>query len=166
MLPSVEQQCWVPAVQAVDALLVWGGDPVFLVYWMKRSGLAELLPSLRDTVYFGVSAGSIATASTFAETYNEPRQGAGDEFSTEDIAFETPEGELRVVLAKCHGLGLVDFAIMPHVDSNDPSDVAIAEQWAKHIPAPSYAIDDQTAVRVVDGTVDVVSEGSWRLFRP
>jgi dipeptidase E len=167
VLPSIGEECWVPAVRQTDALLVWGGDPVFLAYWMRRSGLADLLPSLPDDlVYLGVSAGSIATASTFAETYREPRHGSGDELSTEDIVFDTPDGELRMVLVHARGVGLVDFAIMPHVDNADPQDVAIAEQWAAKIPVPTYAIDDETAIKVTDGHVEVVSEGHWKLFTP
>jgi len=65
VLPSIDEECWVPAVQETDALLVWGGDPVFLSHWMRRSGLADVLPSLpSETVYLGVSAGSIAATST------------------------------------------------------------------------------------------------------
>jgi dipeptidase E len=166
VLPSIDQECWVPAVNQTDALLVWGGDPVFLAYWMRRSGLADILPSLpSEQVYVGVSAGSIAAASTFAETYFEPRRGSGDEFSTEDLVFDTPDGELRVILVKAHGVGLVDFATIPHVDNTD-RDAAIAEQWAARIPAPTYAIDDQTAIKVADGSVEVVSEGHWRVFSP
>ncbi len=165
MLPSIDEECWVPAVQETDALLVWGGDPVFLSYWMRRSGLADVLPSLpSETVYLGVSAGSIAATSTFAETYREPRRGSGDALSTEDIVFDTPDGEIRTILVKAQGVGLVDFAIIPHVDSADHQDVAIAEQWAARMPAPTYAIDDQTAIKVTDGNVEVVSEGHWRLF--
>lgn len=167
VLPSVSEECWVPAVQETDALLVWGGDPVFLAHWMRRSGLADVLPSLpRETVYVGVSAGSIATAASFAETYREPRRGSGDELSTEDIVFETSAGEVRLILVKAEGLGLVDFAIIPHVDHADHQDMEIAQQWAAAIPAPTYAIDDQTAITVTDGNVDVVSEGRWKLFGP
>jgi dipeptidase E len=167
VLPSLDEECWVPAVQETDALLVWGGDPVFLSYWMRWSGLADVLPSLpRETVYLGVSAGSIAATSTFAETYRDPRRGSGEALSTEDIVFDTPDGELRMILVKAQGVGLVDFAIIPHVDSADHQDVAIAEQWAARIPAPTYAIDDQTAIKVTDGNVEVVSEGHWKLFTP
>ena len=167
MLPSIDEECWVPAVQETDALLVWGGDPVFLSYWMRRSGLADVLPSLpSETVYLGVSAGSIAATSTFAETYREPRRGSGEALSTEDIVFDTPDGELRMILVKAQGVGLVDFAIIPHVDNADHQDMAIAEQWAARIPAPTYAIDDQTAIKVTDGNVEVVSEGHWKLFTP
>ncbi len=167
VLPSIDEECWVPAVRETDALLVWGGDPVFLSYWMRRSGLADVLPSLPGkTVYLGVSAGSIAATSTFAETYREPRRGSGEELSTEDIVFDTPDGELCMILVKAQGVGLVDFAIIPHVDNADHQDMAIAEQWAARIPAPTYAIDDQTAIKVTDGNVEVVSEGHWRLFTP
>ena len=31
---------------------------------------------------------------------------------------------------------------------------------------PAYAIDDETAFKVVDGTVKVVSEGHWKLLTP
>src|SRR6266508_3838124 len=55
-LPSIKEEYWVPAVQEVDALLVWGGSPLYLCYWMRQSGLADLLPSLRrETVYVGTS---------------------------------------------------------------------------------------------------------------
>ena len=39
---------------------------------------------------------------------------------------------------------------------------AEAEQWAAGISGPAYAIDDETAIKVVDGTVEVVSEGHWK----
>jgi dipeptidase E len=167
VLPSIDEECWAPAVQETDALLVWGGDPVFLSYWLRQSGLADVLPSVPgETVYFGVSAGSIAATSTFAETYYEPRRGSGDALSTEDIVFDTPDGDLRMILVKAQGIGLVDFAIIPHVDHADPRDLAIAEQWAAKIPAPTYAIDDQTAIKVTDGNLEIVSEGNWTLFNP
>src|SRR6201998_3239183 len=68
-LSSIDKKAWVPSVEEVDALLVWGGDPLYLSYWMRQSGLAELLPLLRrELVVVGVSAGSMATASTFGET--------------------------------------------------------------------------------------------------
>lgn len=134
---------------------------------MRRSGLADVLPSLPgETVYLGVSAGSIAASSTFAETYREPRRGSGEALSTEDIVFDTRDGELRMILVKALGVGLVDFATIPHVDYADHRDIAIGEQWAARIPATTYAIDDQTAIKVTDGRVEVISEGQWRLFTP
>jgi dipeptidase E len=58
-LPSIQEESWVPMVRETDALLVWGGDVLYLCYWMRQSGLADLLPSLSESVYVGVSAGSI-----------------------------------------------------------------------------------------------------------
>ena len=113
---------------------------------MRESGLADLLPSLRETVYVGVSAGSMVTAPIFGETYDDPNA--------------------PFVIAK--GLGLVDFALLPHLDHEDhpESSTAKVERMAAEVPVPTYAIDDETAIKVVDGTVEVVSEGHWKLFTP
>src|SRR5256714_15483229 len=76
-LPSIEEATWVPTVRDADALLVWGGDLLFLANWMWRSGLTDLLPTLpSEAVYVGVSAGSIAATSTFVETYRELPRGS------------------------------------------------------------------------------------------
>lgn len=163
-LPSIDTEVWLETVQNTDALLVWGGDPVYLSYWMKHSGLADLLPSLPETVYVGVSAGSIAMASMFGETYFDPPRCSGERLSSEDIVFARPEGEITMTLVMAEGVGLVDFAIIPHVEYDDHHDVANAEKWAGRLPAPTYAIDDETAIKVIDGTVEVVSEGHWKLY--
>lgn len=163
-LPSIERQVWMDAVEATDALLVWGGDPVYLAYWMKHSGLAELFPSLPEMVYMGVSAGAIAAARLFGEVYFDPPKCSGERLSTEEIVFMLPEGERPLPLVMAEGVGLVDFAIIPHVEFDDPLDVANAERWAKRLPVPTYALDDASAVKVIDGTVEVVSEGEWKLF--
>jgi dipeptidase E len=168
-LPSIEEAAWVPTVRDADALLVWGGDPLFLANWMRRSGLTELLPTLRsEAVYVGVSAGSIAAAATFVETYVEPPRGNDGPLKSEDIVFATPRGDLDRILVTGHGAGLIDFAVIPHLEHPDHPDASLAnaERWAARIPAPTYAIDDESAIRVVDGAVQVVSEGQWRLFGP
>jgi dipeptidase E len=166
-LPSIDEKAWVPTVQEADALLVWGGDVLYLCYWMRQSGLADLLPSLRrETVYVGVSAGSMAATSNVGETYRNPPSGSGSAITSEDIVFATPQGEISRIFVTAQGVGLVDFALIPHLDHEDHPDasVANAEKWAARLPVPTYAIDDQTAIQVVDGTVDVVSEGHWKLF--
>jgi dipeptidase E len=63
-------------------------------------------------------------------------------------------------------LGVVDFSIFPHLDYPGMANntMASAEKWAATMPRRAYAIDNQTAIKVVDGTVEVVSEGNWRLF--
>jgi dipeptidase E len=145
-LPSVKTEYWSAAVQETDALLVYGGDVLYLCRWMRESGLADLLPSLRETIYVGVSAGSMAPAPVFGETYDDPN---------------TP-----FVIAT--GLGLVDFAVLPHLDHEDhpESSMAKVERMAAEVPAPTYGIDDETAIRVADGAVEVVSEGHWKRFAP
>ncbi|MFG1909492.1 Type 1 glutamine amidotransferase-like domain-containing protein [Kribbella sp. NPDC048928] len=169
VLPSIEEDAWVPTVRDADALLFWGGDPLFLSNWMRQSGLTELLPTLRpEAVYVGVSAGSIAAASTFVETYTEPPRGTDGPLKTENTVFTTPDGDVDRILVTGQGAGLVDFAVIPHFEHPDHPDASLAnaEKWASRIPAPTYAIDDQSAIKAVDGTVEVVSEGTWNLFPP
>ncbi|WP_305784406.1 Type 1 glutamine amidotransferase-like domain-containing protein [Symbioplanes lichenis] len=159
-LPHLGEAAWMPAVRAADALLVWGGDPLFLAGWMRRSGLAGLLPALRpEAVYVGVSAGAMAATGTFVETYDEVPAGS------EGVRLEGDAGRFLVT---GRGVGLVDVAVIPHFGHPRHPDAspAGAERWAAHIPAPTYAIDNDTALTVVDGVVEVVSEGRWRLFTP
>jgi dipeptidase E len=172
-LPSIADEAWIPTVQETDALLVWGGDPLYLSHWMRQSGLADLLPTLRrEAVYVGVSAGSMAVSATFGETYPDPPRGSGETLTSEDIVFATPAGDISRLLVTAQGVGLVDFALIPHLDHEDHPDASLAnaEKWASRlqaqVPVPTYAIDDQTAIKVVDGEVSVVSEGHWKLFTP
>jgi len=63
-------------------------------------------------------------------------------------------------------VGVIDFSICPHLaqDGMPGNSMAEAEQWAAGIVGPAYAMDDETAIKVTDGAVQVVSEGSWRPF--
>ena len=142
-LPSIQADYWVPLVQETDVLLVGGGESLYLCYWMRQSGLADLLPSLRETVYVGVSGGSLVMA-----------PHVGEEFA----GWKPTTGGDRA-------LGLVDFAMFPHLDHENLPDnsLANAEKWAAGMSVPAYLIDDQTAIQVVDGAVDVISEGHWKL---
>ena len=58
-------------------------------------------------------------------------------------------------------LGVVDFSIFPHLNAFPTNTLADAERWAAGIGVPAYAIDEQTAIKVIDGAVEVVSEGQW-----
>jgi dipeptidase E len=144
-LPSLKKELWVPSVQETDVLLVNGGDPLYLCYWMRQSGLADLLPSLR-AVWVGLSAGSLVMTPNIGQDF---------------VGWMPPTGGDDT-------LGLVDFAIFPHLDHPDlpENTMADAERWAAGMRVPAYAIDDETAIKVVDGTVDVISEGHWKLFTP
>ncbi|HLJ52336.1 MAG TPA: Type 1 glutamine amidotransferase-like domain-containing protein [Rhizomicrobium sp.] len=145
-LPSVGKDRWVSWVRETDVLLVNGGDALYLAHWMRQSGLVDLLPSLRETVWVGLSAGSMVMA---------PR--IGEEF----VGWKPPAGGDSA-------LGIVDFSIFPHLDHEllPENTMADAERWAAKIAGPAYAIDDDTAIQVTDGSVEVVSEGHWKLFNP
>ena len=166
-LPSIDRAVWTATVEAADALLFWGGDPLYLSFWIQQSGLAELLPSLK-AVYVGTSAGAMAAASTFGETYTEPPSGSCSPLTSEDMTFETPDGPVGRTFVTAAGAGLVDFAIIPHLDNPTHPDASMAnaQKWAAKLAVPTYAIDDETAVTVTDGVIDVVSEGTWRRFAP
>lgn len=145
-LPSIEEEHWVSWVREADVLLVNGGVTQYLGRWMRESGLADLLPSLPDTVYVGLSAGSVVMT---------PREN--EEF----MGWEPPaSGDTR--------LGLVDFSMFVHLDHPGRPDrsMAEAERWGAGIKSPAYAIDEQTAIKVVGGAVEVVSEGQWKAFHP
>jgi len=166
-LPSIDRSAWVPAVEQADALLVWGGDPLFLSYWMNHSGLTDLLKSMPiPPVYVGVSAGSMLTAPIFAETYHKPYRGTGSPLTLKDMTFPAPEGEVTMNFITANGAGFTNFALIPHANHKDRADASFknAPSWAAKLPVPVYAIDDQTAIKVNGDIVEVVSEGEWKRF--
>lgn len=143
-LPSLDEEMWVPLVQQTDALLVGGGDVLYLCHWMRESGLADLLPSLTETVWVGLSSGSMVMTPQVGKDF---------------IQWRPPSGDVST-------LGLVDFSICPHVngDGMPGNSAAEAEGWAATIAGPAYAVDDQTAFKVPNGEVEVISEGHWKRF--
>jgi len=166
-LPSIDRDAWVPSVEETDALLVWGGDPLFLSYWMNASGLPDLLSSLqRPLVYVGVSAGSMVVAPTFGETYRKPYQGTGSRLTLEDMTFPTSDGEVTMNFITAKGAGFTNFALIPHANHKDRPDASFAgaSKWAAKLPVQVYAIDDETAIKVIGNSVEVVSEGQWKQF--
>jgi dipeptidase E len=140
-LPTIDTERWVSWVHEADVLLVDGGDATYLCHWMRESGLADLLPELTDTVWVGVSAGSMVMT---------PRIGA-------DFVNWPSAPDDRT-------LGVVDFSIFPHLDAFPTNTLADAEAWAADLGIPAYAIDEQTAIKVVDGSIEVISEGHWKKF--
>lgn len=166
-LPSIKKDIWVSALEDADALLVWGGDPLYLAYWFEQTGLAEVLTSLnKDLVYVGVSAGSMAVNVIFGETYSNPRGGSGTPLTTENVVFNTGGDEVNKTIVIGKGAGLTDFSVIPHYNNPGFQDACglNAEKWAATIPAAVYAIDEQTAIKVVAGQVEIVSEGQWKFF--
>jgi len=143
-LPSLDEDRWETWVREADVLLVNGGDALYLAHWLRESGLAELVPSLTELVWVGLSAGSMVLTPRIGEDFVQWRPPSGGD--------ET--------------LGFVDFSICPHLapEGMPGNTMAEAESWAAGIDGPAYAIDDETAIQVVDGAVEVVSEGNWKLL--
>jgi dipeptidase E len=141
-LPTIGAERWEPWVRQADVLLVDGGDATYLCHWMRESGLAALLPSLPDTIWLGVSAGSMVMTPRIGDYFVEWPAAPND---------RTP--------------GVVDFSIFPHLNLFETNTATHAERWAADIGVPAFAIDEQTAIQVVDGRVEVVSEGEWMEFR-
>ena len=140
-LPTVARDRWVPWVEEADVLLVDGGEATYLAHWVRSSGLGDLLPGLTDTVWVGVSAGSMVMT---------PR--IGDRF----VRWRPEDGDRT--------LGVVDFSIFPHVGLFPTNTMEAAEEWAAGLGNPAYALDEQSAVLVDGDRVEVVSEGEWRRF--
>jgi dipeptidase E len=143
-LAALDRDKWEPWVRECDVLLVNGGDSLFLAHWMRLSGFVDLIPSLDDMVWVGLSGGSMVMTPNIGEDFK---------------SWNPPDGGDKA-------LGVVDFAIFPHLDHpNLPENtMADAEKWAASMTVPCYAIDDQSAIQVVDGQLVVISEGHWRLF--
>jgi dipeptidase E len=144
-LPSIDKERWERWVREADVLLVNGGDALYLCHWMRQSGLANLLESLPGIVWVGLSPGSMVMTPRIGEHF---------------VATRPP------ITGDDSALGVVDFSIFPHLDHPDlpQNTLSDAERWAAGLGCSAYAIDDQTAIKMVDGNVDVVSEGRWKFF--
>jgi dipeptidase E len=134
-------------------MIVWGGHVSFLPSRLRMSGLADLLPSPTDPVSLGVSAGSIV-----ATPYNCDAELT--------LRYVPDDSEIAVNTEKA--LGLVEVTLYPHLNRTDmtPTPLAEMEEWAADLPVPAYAIDDDTAIKVVAGGVEIISEGTWKLLNP
>ncbi len=142
-LSQVDESVILEQVKDIDVFLVNGGDPLFLYYWMKESGFDKIIPTL-DAVYVGLSAGSMVMAPRIGSDFvNWKKEGMSDE--------------------TC---GIVPFSIFPHL--NHPlmpdNNLKTAQSWADEIKVSAYAIDEETAIKVVGDNVEVISEGFWKNF--
>ncbi len=82
------------------------------------------------------------------------------EYGNEFLQWKSPSGG-----DTC--LGIVEFSVAPHLapDGMPGNSMAAAEKWATGITGPAYLDDRETAIMVVDGNVDVVSEGQWKQLK-
>jgi dipeptidase E len=149
-ISAVSKESWLPRLKEADVLLFGGGNSFYLMHWVKKSGLAELLPELLKTrVYAGISAGSMIACKSL------------DLSTSERLYDETPSEH-----DTDEGLGYVDVLVRPHLNSPYFPNLNLEnlEELSKEFPETFYALDDQTAIKYVDGAMSVVSEGVWQKF--
>lgn len=147
-ISAVSKEIWLPRLQEAEVLFLGGGNTFHLMYWVQKSGLLEELPNLLKTrVYAGISAGSCIAGPTI---FN----------AAQNLFGETYEIDVK------EGLGLVDFQVIPHL--NSPYFEKIREENLQHaskdLVEPVYALDDNSAIKFVDGKIEVVSEGKYLTF--
>ncbi|MEK7193298.1 MAG: Type 1 glutamine amidotransferase-like domain-containing protein [Patescibacteria group bacterium] len=146
-----EEKMWRPRLENADVLVFGGGNSFYLMHWMEKSGLEKFFPELLKTrVYVGISAGSIVTNPGLLTSQSD-RNFYGDEAKG---------------YTNTRGLGFVNFHIRPHLNSPYFPNVTqeLLEKLAREIQEPLYAIDDQTALKVVDGKLEIITEGEYIVF--
>lgn len=149
-ISAIPKEIWLSLFEKSEVLVFGGGDTVYLRNWIKRSGLEKILPELlKSRVYVGISAGSMVTAKNIS-------------LSTAGILYYEKYGKFK----NKKGLGLVDFELRPHLNSKWFPKVRLPylKKLAGKVPYNFYAIDDNTAIKVVNGKASVVSEGEWKKF--
>jgi len=140
-LEGLPKEMILDRLNVADVIYVEGGNTYALAKAIVDNDLAgTLLSILKTKVYVGVSAGSMIFSKDLTERmvawYGE------DEalYNANDMQQLSP-------------LNVFDWFLKPHVDFTD---------WkAEDMSFPYYAIDDQTAIKVVGSKVEVVSEGDW-----
>jgi len=169
-LPSLNKDVWLPEIEEADVLIVGGGNFFYLSFWMQKSGLFDILPELleKGKTYVGISAGSMIL--THSINFNRKRFERTGIYYDDEYKEEAP-----INAGSDKTMHLVDFVIRPHLNTNfeeysENSNMVPKvtleniEKWATKIDVPLYAIDDQTALKVIDGKVEVITEGKWKLF--
>jgi dipeptidase E len=146
-ISAVPETIWRPKFEEADVLFLEGGDACHLMKWINKSGLFAILPGLlKSKIYVGVSAGSMVTNKRL------------------DIRIlQTIYEENMDAIKNMVGLNLVDFFFLPHL--NDPDFRYLKENFireaVKDFPEKTFALDDNSALKVIDGKVEVVSGGKW-----
>ena len=150
-ISAVSKDIWQPRLEAADVLVFGGGNTFHLMQHTRTSGLAELLPELLKTrVYVGISAGSMIAAPSLLPP------------GTQLLYYPDEVGEYH----EEKGLGFVDFYVRPHLNAPHFPKVRDEnlQQLAKQVPETIYAIDDETAISVVDRKVKVITEGEYKIY--
>jgi len=149
-ISAINESLWKPRLESVDVLLFGGGNERNLMEWINKSGLISILPELLKTrVYVGVSAGSSVTS--------------------KDLSLEISQTIYEEDLGKTEemeGLSLIDFYFLPHLNSPwfKKARKENIEKVAKGMTERIYALDDQSALKITDGNIEIISEGEYLIF--
>ncbi|NCU42318.1 MAG: hypothetical protein EOM19_06405 [Candidatus Moranbacteria bacterium] len=146
-ISAVDEEIWKPSLEKADVLYFEGGNTYHLMRWLNTLGLTNALPELlKDKVYVGVSAGSMITNPDL-------------ELKLSQVIYEENMSEIEVL----KGLNFVDFYFLPHLNSKWFKKVRRKniEKVGQEINKPIYALDDNSALKVVDTKIEVISEGEW-----
>lgn len=149
-ISAVPKNIWLPSFEKADVLVFGGGNADYLMEWLKKSGAKDVLPALLKTkVYAGISAGSMVTAKKISLSYA-------------DILYYEKTGKFQDI----EGLGFVNFEIRPHLNSDyfEKVKIPFLAEVAKKNLSMFYAIDDDTALKVTDEEIEIISEGVWKKF--
>ncbi len=149
-ISAIPKDMMLARLDQTDILMFGGGDTAHLMYWLEKSGLKEMLPGMLETkLYVGISAGSMVATKNLALADSQ-------KLYSEEIGKR----------AKISGLGFVEFHICPHFNSEFFPNVTTGnlQKIAKEFKEPIYAIDDNTAIEVIDEHVEVITEGEWKKF--
>jgi len=146
-ISAIDEKIWRPSVEGADVLFFEGGNTYHLMEWINKSGLVKLLPELlKDKVYVGVSAGSMVTNKDLALKISQLVYG-------EDLDKDYDMA----------GLNYVDFYFLPHLNSE--YFVNLRENFIRDVTKDMreklYALDDESALKIIGDKVEVISEGRW-----
>lgn len=145
-ISAVPKENWLKRFETADLLCFGGGDEQYLVKTMRESGVAEALPELLKTrVYMGISAGSMVVGKLLPS-----------ELTKELWPEESFEGHEA-------GLGVFDFSILPHLNSDYFAHLRapLIESLAQQFPRTVYALDDISALKIIDDQIEVITEGEF-----
>ena len=144
-ISAIDEKIWKPSIERADVLFFEGGNTYHLMEWLNKSGLAKMLPEfLKDKVYVGVSAGSMVTNKDLALKLSQIVYG-------EDLEKDY----------EMNGLNYVDFYFLPHLNSHKELKENFIRRILKGMSEKIYALDDNSALKIIDEKIEVISKGKW-----
>lgn len=143
--PSANNVDWKTRLNECDVIFISGGNTFHLLDQARKSGFDKWLEDNKNKkVFVGSSAGTLFLTPTI------------------EIAGLEPGPDINLCgITDLTAMGWVDFEVEPHCNQ---ARFKVVETYAKKKNNPVYAIDDQTAIKIDDDKVEVVTEGSWELF--